>query len=67
MSTAKKEHGIDRMTVAARVDPALQEVVPTTFAAEDAVELDRRDQELVDVPDLSLTWQKIRERIEAGE
>jgi len=74
MTTAMKELVIDRMTVAARVELALDiweslegELSTTALPAEDEAELECRDRELDDEPDSGLTWQQIRERIEAGE
>ena len=74
MSTAMKELGIDRMTVAARAELALDiweslegELSTTPLSAEDEAELERRDQDLDEKPDSGLTWAEIRKRIEVGE
>ncbi len=74
MTTAMKELGIDRMTVAARAELALDiweslegELSTTPLSAEDQTELERRDQDLDEEPDSGLTWTDIRKRIEAGE
>ena len=74
MTTAMIELGIDRMSVAARAELALDiweslegELSTTPLSAEDEAELERRDRELDDEPDSGLTWAEIRKRIEIGE
>lgn len=72
MTTAMQELGIDRMTVAARVELALDiweslegEISKMPLSAEDEEELESRDQELDNQPDSGLTWAEIRKRIES--
>lgn len=72
MTTAMQELGIDRMTVAARVELALDiweslegEISKMPLSAEDEEELESRDRELDNQPDSGLTWAEIRKRIES--
>ena len=73
MSTAMQELGIDRMTVAARIELALEiwqclegESPMGSLSADDEAELERRDREFVSQSDQALTWGEIRQRIETG-
>ncbi len=72
MNTAMKDLGIDRMTVAERVELALGiweslegEAPPAVLSPGDEVELERRDQEMEGNPLPGETWKDIRVRIEA--
>ncbi len=73
MTTALKDLGIDRMSVAARVELALDiweslegEIPLPPLTAEDEAELDRRDREMEDQSESGLTWGEFRTRMKAG-
>ena len=67
------ELGIDRLSPKARADLALeiwnslgQERPAARLDDERIAELRRRDAELEADPDIALTWERIRARVEAG-
>ena len=73
MNTAMRELGIDRMTVAARIELAHEirqslegELPMCSLSADNEAELERRDRELDSESDSAQTWREIRGRIEAG-
>lgn len=74
MSTAMIALGIDRMSVAERVELALEiweslegEVPVSELTAEEIEELERRDLEMDTLGDSGIGWDEMRRRIEAGE
>ena len=71
MTTTMRELGIDRMSVAERVELAhdiwesLEGEVPSApISEEDIAELERRDGEFDDQKDPAQNWAEIRKRIE---
>ena len=73
MTTTMRELGIDRMSVAERVELAhdiwesLEDEAPgAALSAEDIAELERRDEAFDDEKDPATDWAEIRKRIEEG-
>jgi len=72
MSTTMISLGIDRMSVAERVELAINiweslEAVPVAaFGPEEIEELKRRDREMDGIGDDGPGWEEMRRRIEAG-